>query len=126
MQRFALKLLAPVRARRAALKGAGLSGSGRDAHGAEVILHLGAKTLAARHRGAAREHQNEIPAQGAVHLAQIIHVDQTGAADAQHRLRAQRLLGLAQGAARMVGVASDPDDARNFDPPRSSPPASHR
>ena len=38
----------------------------------------------------------------------IIHVDQTGAADAQHGLRAQRQLRLLQGAARVVVVPARP------------------
>ena len=115
-----------VRARGAALAKRGRPHVGGDAHGGEVVLHLGAKSLAARHRGAAGEHQDEIPAQGAVHLAQIVHVHQAGAADAEHGLGAQRLLGLAQGAARVIRFPADSDDARSFDPPRSSPPASRR
>ena len=70
--------------------------------------YLGAKSLAARHRGAAGEHQDEIAAQGAVHLAQVVHVDQAGAADPQHGLGPQRLLGLAQGAAGMIAVPARP------------------
>jgi len=46
-------------------------------------LTLPRKSLAARDRGPAGQHQDEIAAQSAVYLFDIIHVDQTGAADAQ-------------------------------------------
>ena len=94
MQRLSLKLLAPVRARRSCSRRGRRYGVMRSVR--EVVLDLGAESLAAGHRGAAGEHQDEVAAQRAVHLAHVVHVDQAGAADPQHGLRAQRLLGLAE------------------------------
>ena len=76
----------------------------------EVVLDPAAKPFAAGDGRAAGQHQNEVAAQRAVHLAHVIHIDQTGAADAQHRLRAHGELRLAQGAARMIIVATHPYD----------------
>src|SRR5208283_2434224 len=81
-----------------------------DAQAAQVILDLPAIALTARHGRASGQHQYEIAAQRAVHLAQVVHVDQAGAAHLEHRLGAQRLLGLAQGAAGVIGIAPDPDE----------------
>ena len=108
LQRFSLEAARAVRAARSCCKPEPLEGG--NAQRAQVFLDLGAKSLAAGDGRAAGEHQDEVAAQRAVHLAQVIHIDQTGAADAQHGLRAQRLLGLAQGAARVIAVPAHPDD----------------
>src|ERR1700719_190646 len=53
----------------------------------EVLAHRFAKTLAAGDGGPAGHHQDEIPARRTADLADVAHVHQTRAADAQHRLR---------------------------------------
>src|SRR5215470_731301 len=53
----------------------------------EVMAHGLAIALAARHRRAAGHYQDEVAARGAADLLHVAHVDEAGAADAQHRLR---------------------------------------
>jgi hypothetical protein len=55
------------------------------------------------------KHQDEIPAQRAIHFFDVVHIDQAGAADAQHGLGAQRQFRLLQGAAGVEAVLADPD-----------------
>src|SRR5438045_3559558 len=73
----------------------------------EVLPDGLAKALAARDGRAAGHHQDEIAARRAAHFPHVAHVDQARAADAQHRLALEGLLGLLQGAARVVGLAAD-------------------
>src|SRR5262245_4859761 len=71
------------------------------------MAHGLAIALAARHCGAAGHYQDEIAARGAADLLHVAHVDEAGAADAQHRLRLKGLLGLLQRAAGVEGFAAD-------------------
>src|SRR5271170_1714064 len=80
---------------------------GREFQPFQVLADRIAESLAARHGGAAGHHQNEIPARRAADLLDVAHVDQAGAADAQHGLRLERLLSLLQGAPGVKGVAAD-------------------
>src|SRR6266699_172587 len=73
----------------------------------EVLPDGLAKALAARDRRTASHHEDEIAARRAAHFPHVAHVDQARAADAQHRLALEGLLGLLQGAARVVGLAAD-------------------
>src|SRR5215469_16219619 len=73
----------------------------------EIMAHGLAIALAARHRGAAGHHQDEVTARGAADLLYVAHVDEAGAADAQHRLGLKGLLRLLQRAAGVEDVAAD-------------------
>src|ERR1700676_1688955 len=71
---------------------------------AQIVLDLAAKSFAARDGGSAGEHQDEIAAQRAIPLFDEIHVDEAGAADAQHWLSAQRQFRLLQSAPGVEAV----------------------
>src|SRR5580704_12679703 len=88
-----------------AISWGGLGGS--EFQPLEIMAHGLAIALAAGHRGAARHYQDEVAARGAADLLHVAHVDEAGAADAQHRLRLKGLLRLLQRAAGVKGFAPD-------------------
>src|SRR5580658_3544243 len=70
----------------------------------EVCAYLVAVPLAARNSGAAAKHQEKVAARRAVHLAHMIDVDHTGAANAEHRLQAHCFLCVPQCCARVERI----------------------
>src|SRR5215469_15280683 len=87
--------------------GALQSSGGSEFQTLQVLAHRVAVSLAARHRRATVHDQDEVTAWRAAHFLHVAHVDETGAADAQHRLRLEGFFRLLQRAARMEGVAAD-------------------
>src|SRR6185312_4458269 len=73
----------------------------------DALSDLVTEALAAHDGRAAAKYEHVVAASRATHLLDMVDVDEAGAVDLQHRLRAQRLLGVEERAARVEGVLAD-------------------